>query len=402
MLDINKKASTKYALIQAIFWASIGAIFVYSSVYLLDKGFTNSTVGYVMALGYIVSVVLPPFIGNFADKSKKMIVHKIVISMSLFMILASAFLLSFDKTKWIVAFFFAVLVAISQSLIPFINSLGMFFINKGLKINFGIARAIGSLTFSLSSMLIGYLIDKFASVNFVIYMVSLVYILLIIIINKFHFVGIEEVNDFDENTENGNSITYIEFFNHHRRFTLVLFGIVLVFISYNMMGNYMFQIVSHHGHQTKEMGTIISIGGMLELPALFGLSLLMKKITSGNLMRISCFFIFVRVLFTYLASDLSGVYFALVFQLLGFGLFSGANVYYARDVLDEKYLVRGQALINSSITLGAVLSSVIGGRLLDLAGVNTMLFYAAVFAGLGFLIVSIFTEKTHIKNEGHD
>ena len=79
MLDINKKASTKYALIQAIFWASIGAIFVYSSVYLLDKGFTNSTVGYVMALGYIVSVVLPPFIGNFADKSKKMIVHKIDI-----------------------------------------------------------------------------------------------------------------------------------------------------------------------------------------------------------------------------------------------------------------------------------------------------------------------------------
>lgn len=389
-LSNKTKPTLQYSLIQGFFWSSFGALIVYSSVYLLDKGFQNRQIGYIMAFGYLLSVFLQPLIGGKADSSKKMILHRLITILSLVTIVTAGLILGFSKYQWLVGFLYGLLVSYHQVIIPLTYSIGIFFIDRGVNIDFGISRAIGSLAFAASSALVGILVEQF-STNVVIYTIIIVFLALIFFISKFHFEGIEEVNKIDE--ANQADISLLSFFKKYKKITIFFIGSILLFTSYNLMGNYMFQIVSYHGYGEKEMGLIISLGAILELPALFGLSFLMKRFKSGFLMRLSVIAIFIRALVTYLASSIGGLYFSIIFQTLGYGLFAGINVYYIAQVVDERFLVRGQSLMNTTITLGSVIASVIGGILLDSKGVPTMLLTSAIFAGIGALIMFVTTEE---------
>lgn len=386
----NIKPTFQFALLQAIFWASFGAIFAYSSVFLLDKGFTNSQVGYVMAFGYIVSVFLQPLIGNAADSSEKMILHRLIIIFSMIIIAVSGLLLSFSRFFWTVALFYGLLISFHQVIIPLTYSIGMFFIDRGININFGISRAMGSLAYAGASALVGLLIEQF-STNVVIYTVILVYILLIFVVSKFHFEGVEEINSALDNLD--NKVSLIKFLKEHKKFSILLIGSTLVFVSYNLMGSYMYQIVAYHGKGTREMGFAVFLGAIFELPALFALSAIRIKYKSGFLLKFAMVFFFIRALATYLAPNINFLYMTLVFQSLGYGLHAGISVYYVSHVLEPKYLVSGQSLMNTTITIGSVLASVIGGRLLDLTSVPFMLFVSMIFAGIGALIMLLSAEE---------
>lgn len=65
---MKKHLSVRYGTIQGCYWMGYAALMGYASVYLLEKGFTNTQIGLLTAVGCIVSAVLQPALASYADR----------------------------------------------------------------------------------------------------------------------------------------------------------------------------------------------------------------------------------------------------------------------------------------------------------------------------------------------
>ena len=188
------RPTIQFSLIQGLFWGSFASVFAFSSVYLLAKGFTNTEVGYVIAAGSAVSALLQPMVGEMADRSKKLILHNLIIGFSAVMIALSMMLLGFGNGLPLIALLYGLLVVFLQVITPLTYSLGMFFKEKGVNINFGLCRGIGSITYAFVASALGVIAER-AGEDTVIISVLVIYLLLIVVVLFFHFPGVSEIKD---------------------------------------------------------------------------------------------------------------------------------------------------------------------------------------------------------------
>ena len=390
---MNKVRPTlHFSIIQALYWASYNAIYGYASYFLISNGFKNSEAGYVIALGGLLSVAVQPIIGAIADKSKKMIINRLIIIFSLIVVICSGIILGLNNQFWIVALFYGLTIMCLQELTPLTNAIGIFFKNKGVNINFGCSRGIGSLAYGIMAAVLGVLTEKLGQ-NIIIYIVLVLYLLLALSTLLFHFKGVSEDNVEYDNIKKSN---VFEFIKKHKKFFILLIGNTLIFISYNILNNFLFQIVSYHGQSSKEMGFALTLGACLELPALFLLDYLNKNVKSGLLFKISIVFIFFKCLIFYLATNINMIYVAMSMQVLGYGLYSGISVYYVNHVIEVENQVTGQSLLTSTIALGGVIGSILGGYLLDLTSIPVMLLVELVIAFVGLIISLLSIDKGNL------
>lgn len=377
-------------LIQGLFWASYSSVIVFASMFLANRGLSNAQIGYVIAGGSALSAVLQPIVGAFADRSKKMILRRLIILFSL-SIIAFCFGLFFVKdNRIVIAILYGLIIMSLQVITPLTYSLSLFFSDKGVRINFGISRGIGSLAYAGLSALLGVLATKMGDMV-IVWSLVILYSLLIFAVISFRFKGVSE--EVSEDRPKGESRSLIKFAKEYKRFVMVLIGTSLLFISYNFLCNYNYQIFSYLGFGSEEVGFAVSLAAALELPTLFLLSWLNKKFNSGFLYKVSAAFIFFKVLLMYLAKDLPMIYIAMCTQIFGFALYAGISVYYVDHTLSKENLAFGQSLMTMTVTVGTVLGGLIGGKLLDMTSVPIMLFVAVLIALVGMTVICVFTEK---------
>ena len=75
--------------------------------------------------------------------------------------------------------------------------------------------------------------------------------------------------------------------------------------------------------------------------------------------------------------------------MMGWGLITVSSVFYVNSIMKPEDIVKGQAYYTMSYTVGAV----IGGSLIDRAGVNAMLLFATICSLGGMLIVCFGSER---------
>ena len=63
----SKHISNCYSALQGLYWMSYGAIYTFAAVVLLDRNFTDSQVGTLIALACVFSAVFQPFAAAVFD-----------------------------------------------------------------------------------------------------------------------------------------------------------------------------------------------------------------------------------------------------------------------------------------------------------------------------------------------
>ena len=402
----------RFCLVEGLFWGGFGCVFAFSSVYLLAKGFTNSQVGYVLSAGSAVSVVLQPLVGAYVDSSRKMLLRKLPAILSAAAILVGAILLLANGFV-LRAVCYGSLVALMQILMPLLYSLGIHYMEKGVNIDFGMGRGTGSTAYAIVTTFLGTVVDK-TGVQTVIILLMIILALMIAAVLTFRFREADRATENagsagaklpgehtgeyvpEDGPDDTGSTSLLAFFAANKRFTVVIAGCVLAFTSHNIITNYLFQIVAHHGYGSREMGYALSITAICELPALFLLSLIMKRIKVKALFRVSVLFMFIKNLVLYLANGLAIIYIAMGVQLLGFGLFAGISVYYVNETVASADRTKGQTLMTATTSAGAVAGCLLGGVLLDGVGVGGMLLVSGIIALCGAITVWISAEDGKI------
>lgn len=126
---------------------------------------------------------------------------------------------------------------------------------------------------------------------------------------------------------------------------------------------------------------------------MFLFSYMLKKTGSDVWYRICGIFMAVKAIASLLAPSLPIYYLVQVLQLAGWGLIAIAPIYYVNRVIGSEDAIKGQAYIGMSYTVASVLASMVGGWLIDLAGVPALLLLASFVGVAGAVVVIVFTER---------
>ena len=229
-----KKLTAQYALTQAAYWMVFCGLYTFATVYLLSKGLTSSKIGIIVACGNLLGFVLQPYISGLADRFQNLTLHYLVEVLIGVMVLAILLLLLLPDVFVLIFLLYVIADALLQVLQPLLNSLSIYYVNAGINVDFGIARGMGSLSFAIMSSVLGVMCDKFgANVSMISAILLLIAVFCLVLSMPVIKACDEQKRDKSSNQSSKQKMGIVSFLMHYKRFSMVLFASVLVFIFHN-------------------------------------------------------------------------------------------------------------------------------------------------------------------------
>lgn len=385
----KKNLTINYIMIQAGLWALHAPLVGYASVFLLSKNFSNTDVGLISALGCIVSVFLQIMVSGYADKNKNISVKKLLIMAAGVEFILSVILFIIGSCSILaIGIIFGLIMSVLQLLVPLSNSIAMENINRGVKINYGVARGMGSLAFSIIVNIIGIFAKKD---DLEIVPVAAIIMTVILIIGTALFPA--DKGDIIEETVIKSNPKSKPFLLKYPRMALFLLGAVCAYIGHNLINVFLFQIVTLKGGDHVVMGACLSLAAIVEVPLMSGFGYLVAKRDSGFWVKIGSIGIMLKIIFTWLVPNMAGMIPIQILQMPGFALFTVSTVYYANQEIEKCDLVKGQAYMTAVSTLGMIIASVLGGALIDIFSTDIMLVTGSIITIFGTVVTFVSTTK---------
>lgn len=200
----------------------------YASVFLLDRGFGNTTIGIVLSISNILAVFGQPAIASYMDKTTKLSL-RMLISIILVAIIVLSLILSFISGASIVMVVLTITVfTLMLVLQPFINSLTFAFEKNGIHINFGLARGIGSVAYAVMSLILGNVVAIFSPELLPYFYVGLS-LCALLFVYTFYLPGGKDEIVHEEKQEEHDQLSMGQFIKKYKTFMFLLVATVFLF-----------------------------------------------------------------------------------------------------------------------------------------------------------------------------
>ena len=351
--------------------------------YLNENGYTAVEVGTLLAAFGIIAAIVQPLLGYLADKNKKFD-FKYILTCSGFVAIALFIaLFLFDKNKVIIGLLFGLTFVLTNSMSPFVNSSCFYYSNKGINVDYGKARGFGSFSFAIASYVLGIYTKTFGtkaiSFNGIIF--AIVFLLIILFIPR--------INSDDENKEKNvnakaSNLNIIELIKKYPSFFLMVLATIFAMCFQNADCGYLIDIIEDLGGDSSELGTANAIAAMVEIPIMFSITKIMKKIKVKQLIAIACLLYVVRGIVFHIPS-MKVIYLAQVLQMFSYAILIPSTVYLSDELMHEEDKNKGQTFIGMAITIGLILGSFVGGKLVSIGGTNLLEIGGIIIASISFL-----------------
>ena len=375
-------------------------VHAYAAVYLLDRGFTNTQIGVLLAVANITSALAQPMVASLIDRQGIFTNRNVMIICAGIIAAGSALLLVADTSKILVFIVFALIYMIQFTYMPVMTALNFEYQNHGINIIYGLARGLGSAGFAITSALVGRIVER-EGVRILLYLNIVIMAVQMVIVYFFKLP--KDAKTDDSKSASGESIREGEtgnlakgseassltaFFGKYPAFVLMLAGTVLIFFTHNMLNDYLIQIVRPLGGSEKHLGYATFIAAFLELPTMAAMTLFSKKLSMRVMLVISGIAFTLKALVMTLATNIPMVYISQSMQLLAYAVFIPASAYYVSQNISETDQVKGQAFVTSCFTLSGVFSSLLCGVILDHMGVKAMLVIGSIVSVAGAALLT--------------
>ena len=380
MSDKNGTRLTgRYALIMAFFWANFAVLSNYASVYLLGHGFDNTGIGLMIAAASLISVLVQPVLGAWADDRRSPSVKVILLIMTgAYLTAASLIPVTADRARVLLILAYVTALMLMQSMAPFTSALGTLSAGAGRRVDFGIARGVGSLAYAVVSFMIGGAVERLGIGLIPAAGIGL-YAFLALALFIFPF----RKTPVPREVKGGAG-----FLRRYPGFITVLTAAGFLYASHMMIGNFLYQIILIKGGDSASLGAAHAIAALTELPVMFLFTRLLRRMSAGKWLVLSGCAYLVKCLGTLLVRSVNAFYGVQCLQLLAFAVLAVASVHYVDGLMAPRDAVKGQAFFAVAGTVGTVAGSALGGRLIDLYDVNAMMAAAVAFSAIGAAVMA--------------
>jgi len=414
------KLNILYACVAGLFWAMYCPVVSFTSVYLLNRGIGNTQIGILMASAQIAAAFAQPLLGSRVDKSRTLTNGKMSLILTAIAGICSLILCFLLQASPVFILIEIAVITASTALQPFNNALAFDHEKEGYTINFGLGRGMGSITYAVSALVLGYLVEIY-SPNLLPYVAAAQAVLLTAATllymkpaaGKMPATDTETGMAADATTGTKTGAADIltanqtqasakgdvqadslkDFVLGHKKFMILQIGVMFIFFSHLTLNTYFLQIEQSVGGSSRDMGLAIFYAAMIEVPVMFFFVKIIKRIPCEKIMAFACIMFAVKHFLTYAASSVGMILFAQTFEIVSYAIFIPASVYYTKMLIEERNRTKGQTFAVIAMTCGNILSSFAGGFLLDSLGAKQMLLIAAISAAVGAVIAVTHIEK---------
>ena len=384
MTEKRRFWTLRYIIINATYFAVYSGIHAYASVFLLEKGFSNTLIGITLALANILSVLFQPMIAGLIDKQGKLTNRNVSMASTALLLTGSVLLLIIRSGVVVIFIIFALIYMVQMVYQPIITAMYFEYEAAGCHIYYGLARGLGSCGFAVVSVFTGMAIGRFG-VNILMILDIIFLSVALVVLYFFKKPVAAPSSDQAAETEVAHN-NLIAFTKTYPSFMLFVVAGVCFFFAHNAINDYMIQIITPLGGTEAQMGTAVFIAALLELPPMALIDKIMTKISVKDLLLVSAAAFLIKTLLMLIAPNMAVVYISQAMQMFAYAVFIPAGAYFVNQTMAKFDQVKGQAYINCSITLGGVFSSLICGRLLDIRGPHFMLFVSLAVTAAGLVI----------------
>ncbi len=383
--------SVIYALLQGFYWMGLGVTVGYCAVFLQGRGYSNSQLGLVMALGYIISLILSPSLASLVDSARRVTVFHVSWILLSVQALAVLCLILIPGQGALVSGLYMLYIAACISGNPMLTQLSFELNRAGPVVNYAAARGFGSVFYALGVLLLGFLADQLGS--FILPYAGLVILLLqaAALAPLSLQAGAPAISYSAGEKKAGVSLG--RFVRENRRFCLLLLGTALIYFTHNLTNNYLINVVRHVGGGTASLGVLSCFMAALEFPVMLLYNRATKRFRCGAVLRFSLVFFSIKALAIALAGSMAGLYAAHLLQIFSFALFTPTMVRYVNLHISGADSAKGQSLAYSMSTLGSVFASFLGGIMFDRISVSAVLFVGLAVSAAGALLCQFCIEK---------
>lgn len=385
---MKKKLTFSYALQQVFLWAQYGCLFSYANPYLTEQlGLSDSTAGLVLGFATALSFLLQPVLTSVVEKTG---LNARMICL-LTAVINGLSCLAVAVVPGGAVVFFALACVTLQILPSFSNAMGMEAMRNGWEINFALARGAGSVSFGVSAKVMAMLIDRYGnrSVVFTGFVIAALFFFMTMCLPK------TENGEQEEKKEEAKE----SFFRREPRFLLLIIASVLLYVGHNALCNCMFRVAQSKlapefiDRATDLQGSALLIAAVAELPTMFLFTKLLKKVRCDIWLCLSCCFMTLKLVLTWLLPGETGLLLAQTTQLGGYALYAVASVYYVGTVVRKADVVKGQTYLGASNTLGCLIAYVVGGVLIDTLGTTAMLVTCLSLSVIGTILMFLARQR---------
>lgn len=296
------QVNASYAVMQGASWSTYAVIMVFATNFLQAKGMPIYQISLLLGTATACSCLLQVQMGELVSRVRKVKGYMVLLALCVLMGVCGIAMMS--KNTVISVIGMGVACVLLQTCPGMVNSAGMDAITRGAPAQYGLARGLGSLTYSGVVQVVGILVAGF-SVGVLPIAFILVSVCLALGTVWFHRCAETDLPSTWQEAarnqqKNGN------FWKENPKFLFLLIGIVLVLMGHNLLNSYMEIIVNAKNGGPAEQGTAMAICSAVELPIMAAFPILERRIRCNKLLQISVFGFAVRSLGLFFGGRPSG------------------------------------------------------------------------------------------------
>lgn len=391
MDKLARQVDIHHAVMQGSYFAGFSAIWGFGPVLLLYHGLSNSTLGVITSLALVLPLLIQPALASLSDADPRWTSRRLALVLSLITLAAALAIMLLPEQKTVLLVSYAVIGVTLVCTSPFFNSMVMAYHLRGVNVNYGLGRGTGSATYAIVALVMGFVLERRSPT---VILPVLLAALAVQIAAVWSFRYPLPPAPAAQEGEPPQVLGVWGLLRKYPAFPVMLVGCALLQGGHNACNTYMIHIADKVGAGEGLMGVILAVSAFTELPAMALFPRMHRRLSLRTLFRICAATFVLKDLLFWVARSPVLLYLAAVIQFFEFGIFLPACVYYVAERLDSANQAKGQGLIHvCSNGLGPAVMTAIGGRLIDSAGINTMLMVTTAAGFVGFLVVLAATSR---------
>ena len=385
---MKKSLTFQYTFHQMAYWATAAGIVSFATAFLLQQGFAASTVGVLLASGNLLSCGFQPVMAGWADRTggnvlKWMTATLTAVSAACFL---SIQLLPLPRVVFGLLYLLGVFAFDAMN--PLMNALNVSYMTGGYTINYGLSRGMGSLAYAFAALGIGKVMARFGAEWMIWISIAL---LAINAAMSLSYPSLVTAVSGEKKADECCSVPV--FFRRYKWYCVSLLGVILLGMFHAMTENYLIEIVTPLGGDSGTVGVALFIATVIEAVILVYLDKVRSRISDNWLFKIAGLAFLLKAVLFLLASSITAIYFIQLLQGVSYTFLSPIQMYYANNKVHAADMVKGQAFITASYTLGCAAGNFIGGQLLSAFDIRALLVAGVAMAAAGTAVFFLTVEK---------
>ena len=379
-----RRLNASYTLVHVVYWAMFAVFAGYQTSLLLGRGFTSGEAGVFASIRCFAGILAQPLLGGWADRHPEAPIKWLLNGCLVLALGVNGVFYATRPGFWGTALIFLALGILELNAYPLLDSMAVQFIGAGVPVSYSLSRGLGSFSYAVACVLCGQQAVRFGTESLLLTHMTLLALMIAAVALYPAFP--REALPPRAQGQQPHSILYI--LKSSRSFTLTLVSLFFALAAIMPIVSFMVNLVTDRGGDQGHLGLALFLMGASELPAALLFTPLFRRFGAAGTLRMSICFMAVKPLLFLLAPGLMGLLLVQPIQLLGYGLFTPASVYYANANVSPVDQVKGQSIMMiASNGLGAMFGNFLAGYAIDWGGVSAMLGMCLLFGVTGVLFM---------------